>query len=156
MKLAESGESDNGVPVLRKLRAGYALANLMVAVLRNCGDDFSRDNIMRQARSLKGTPIPMLIPGIVANTSASDHAPIEQMQMKRFVDGHWERFGPVRSGIDPGAVSDSFKAIFRYASAKRDLASQLNANTVSLMTGSYGSTYSHLGDLRFGHIGLLS
>ncbi|MGJ4971536.1 ABC transporter substrate-binding protein [Bradyrhizobium sp. HKCCYLRH1073] len=124
---------------------GYALANLMVAVLRNCGDDFSRDNIMRQARSLKGTPIPMLIPGIVANTSASDHAPIEQMQMKRFVDGHWERFGPVRSGIDPGAVSDSFKAIFRYASAKRDLASQLNANTVSLMTGSYGSTYSQMG-----------
>jgi len=124
---------------------GYALANLMVAVLRNCGDDFSRDNIMRQARSLKGTPIPMLIPGIVANTSASDHAPIEQMQMKRFVDGHWERFGPVRSGIDPGAVSDSFKAIFRYASAKRDLGGQLNANTVSLMTGSYGSTYSQMG-----------
>ncbi|CCD90828.1 putative ABC/TRAP transporter component (Periplasmic binding protein-like I) [Bradyrhizobium sp. ORS 375] len=124
---------------------GYALANLMVTVLRNCGDDFSRDNIMKQARSLKGVQLPMLIPGIVANTSASDHAPIEQMQMKRFVGGRWQRFGPVRSGIDPGAVSDSFKAIFRYASAKRDLASQLNANTVSLMTGSYGSTYSQMG-----------
>jgi ABC-type branched-subunit amino acid transport system substrate-binding protein/TRAP-type uncharacterized transport system substrate-binding protein len=124
---------------------GYALANLMVTVLRNCGDDFSRDNIMKQARSLKGTQLPMLIPGIVANTSASDHAPIEQMQMKRFVGGRWQRFGPVRSGIDPGTVSDSFKAIFRYASAKRDLASQLNANTVSLMTGSYGSTYSQMG-----------
>ncbi|MGJ4929801.1 ABC transporter substrate-binding protein [Bradyrhizobium sp. HKCCYLS2038] len=124
---------------------GYALANLMVAVLRNCGDDFSRDNIMKQASSLKGIQLPMLIPGIVASTSASDHAPIEQMQMKRFVGGRWERFGPVRSGIDPGTVSDSFKAIFRYASAKRDLATQLNANTVSLMTGSYGSTYSQMG-----------
>ncbi|WP_316207615.1 ABC transporter substrate-binding protein [Bradyrhizobium sp. SZCCHNR3118] len=140
---------DRYAPSVSKINSlgivGYALANLMVAVLHNCGDDFSRDNIMKQARSLKGTQLPMLIPGIVANTSASDHAPIEQMQMKRFVGGHWERFGPVRSGIDPGAVSDSFKAIFRYASAKRDLAGQLNINTVSLMTGSYGSTYSQMG-----------
>jgi branched-chain amino acid transport system substrate-binding protein len=124
---------------------GYADANLMVAVLKNCGDDLSRENVMKQAASLKGLHVPMLLPGAVINTSASDYAPLEQMQMMRFTDGRWEKFGPVRSGVDPGAVSDSFKTIFRYGTAKRDLATQLNANTVSLMTGSVGSTYSQMG-----------
>jgi branched-chain amino acid transport system substrate-binding protein len=124
---------------------GYAIANIMVTVLRNCGDDLSRENIIRQATSLKSVQLPMLIPGIVVNTSASDHAPIEQMQMMQFTGGRWERFGPVRSGIDAGAVSDSFKTIFRYGAAKRDLANQLNANTVTLMTGAFGSTYAQMG-----------
>jgi branched-chain amino acid transport system substrate-binding protein len=124
---------------------GYAVANLMVDVLKNCGDDLSRDNIMKQAASLKGMQIPMLIPGVVVNTSASDHAPLEQMQMMQFKDGRWERFGPVRSGIDPGAVSDSFTTIFRYGAAKRELADQINANTVTLVTGASGSTYAQMG-----------
>jgi branched-chain amino acid transport system substrate-binding protein len=124
---------------------GYMIANAMVEVLKKCGDDLSRDNLMKQAASLKGLQIPMLVPGVILNTSASDHAPLEQMQMMQFSGGRWERFGPVRSGIDPGAVSDSFKAIFRYGPAKRDLANQLNANTVTLMTGSFGSTYAHMG-----------
>src|ERR1700757_2975788 len=124
---------------------GYAIANIMVDVLRDCGDDLSRDNIMKQAASLKGLQLPMLIPGVVVNTSASDHAPLEQMQMMQFKSGRWERFGPVRSGIDPGAVSDSFKTIFRYGAAKRELADQLNANTVTLMTGAFGSTYGQMG-----------
>ena len=124
---------------------GYAAANLMAEVLRNCGDDLSRDNIMKQAASIKGFHAPMLTPGIFVNTSASDHAPLEQMQMMRFSDGRWTKFGPVRSGIDPGAVSDSFKTIFRYSTAKRDLSNQLNANTISLMTGSFGSTYAQMG-----------
>jgi branched-chain amino acid transport system substrate-binding protein len=88
----------------------------------------------------------MLIPGIVVNTSASDHAPIEQMQMMQFNGGRWNKFGPVRSGIDPGAVSDSFKTIFRYGNTKKnDLANQLNANTLTLMTGAFGSTYAQMG-----------
>jgi ABC-type branched-subunit amino acid transport system substrate-binding protein/TRAP-type uncharacterized transport system substrate-binding protein len=124
---------------------GYAIANLMVDVLRQCGDDLSRDNILRQAASLKGVRVPMLIPGIVINTSASDHAPLEQMQMMQFNGGHWNKFGPVRSGIDPGAVSESFKTIFRYGTAKKDLANQINANTVTLMTGAFGSTYAQMG-----------
>ncbi|HZR87066.1 MAG TPA: ABC transporter substrate-binding protein, partial [Bradyrhizobium sp.] len=124
---------------------GYGFANLMVDVLRKCGDDLSRDNIMKQASSLKGVHIPMLIPGVVVNTSAADHAPLEQMQMMQFRDGHWQRFGPVRSGIDPGAVSDSFKTIFRYGAAKQELAGQINANTVTLMTGAFGSTYAQMG-----------
>jgi branched-chain amino acid transport system substrate-binding protein len=124
---------------------GYTVANLMAEVLRNCGDDLSRDNIMRQAAAIKGFRAPMLIPGIVVNTSASDHAPLEQMQMMRFSNRRWEKFGPVRSGVDPGAVSDSFKTIFRYSTAKRDLSNQLNANTITLMTGSFGSTYAQMG-----------
>jgi TRAP-type uncharacterized transport system substrate-binding protein len=100
---------------------------------------------MRQAASLRGVQIPMLLSGIAVNTSASDFAPLEQMQMMKFTGGKWQRFGPVRSGIDPGAVSDSFKTIFRYNNAKRQLADQLNANTVALMTGSFGSTSAHMG-----------
>ena len=123
----------------------YALARTMVEVLRRSGDDLSRENIMRQAATLKGLQIPMLIPGIAIDTSPSDHAPIEQMQMQRFTGGKWERFGPVRSGIDAGSVSESFKAIFQYGTAKRDLAVKLNTNTVSVMTGSFGSTYAQIG-----------
>jgi TRAP-type uncharacterized transport system substrate-binding protein len=63
----------------------------------------------------------------------------------QFTGGKWHRFGPVRSGIDPGAVSDSFKTIFRYGNAKRQLADQINANTVALMTGAFGSTSAHMG-----------
>lgn len=123
----------------------YVSARTMVEVLKRCADDLSRENIMRQVLSLKGLQIPMLIPGVEINTSPSDHAPLEQMQMTRFTSGRWERYGPVRSGIDPGAVSDSFKSIFRYGTAKRDLANQVNANTVSVVTGSFGSTYAEIG-----------
>ena len=124
---------------------GYLTAKLIMEVLKNCGDDFSRENIMKQSRSIKGFQIPMMVPGILINTSATDHATIEQMRMMRFSNGHWQFFGPVRSGIDPGTVSDSFKTLFKYGTAKRDLATQLNANTVSLMTGSFGSTYAQVG-----------
>jgi branched-chain amino acid transport system substrate-binding protein len=124
---------------------GYAIANAMVEVLKKCGGDLSRENIMRQAASLKGVQIPMLVPGVVANTSATDYAPLEQMQMMQFTGGRWERFGPVRSGIDAGAVSDSFKTIFHYNSAKKALSTQLNANTVTVVTGAIGSTYAEMG-----------
>ncbi|WP_346659810.1 ABC transporter substrate-binding protein [Bradyrhizobium sp. 200] len=131
----------NGQAVL-----GYLVGKLTVEVLKNCGDDLSRENIMRQARLLKGIQLPMMVQGIQINTSPSDHAPIEQMRMMRFTNGQWQHFGPVRSGVDAGAVSESFKTIFKYGTAtKRDLANQLNANTVSLMTGSFGSTYAQVG-----------
>ncbi len=131
----------NGQAVL-----GYLVSKSVVEILKNCGDDLSRENIMRQARSLKGIQLPMMVQGIQINTSPSDHAPIEQMRMMRFTNGQWQHFGPVRSGIDPGAVSDSFKTIFKYGTAtKKDLANQLNANTVSLVTGSFGSTYAQVG-----------
>jgi branched-chain amino acid transport system substrate-binding protein len=124
---------------------GYVIANAMVEVLKMCGNDVSRENIMKQAASLKGVKLPMLVPGIEANTSATDYAPLEQMQMMKFTDGRWVKFGPVRSGIDAGAVSDSFKTIFRYGTAKRTLADQINANTLTLVAGSFGSTSANMG-----------
>ena len=140
-RYAPSISKANGQAVL-----GYLVGKSTVEVLKNCGDDLSRENIMKQARALKSLQLPMMVPGILINTSPSDHAPIEQMRMMRFTNGQWQHFGPVRSGIDPGAVSDSFKTIFRYGTAtKKDLANQLNANTVSLMTGSFGSTYAQVG-----------
>jgi TRAP transporter TAXI family solute receptor len=67
------------------------------------------------------------------------------MVMMRFSEGRWQHIGPVRSGIDPGAVSDSFKAIFRYGSSTRQTAGQQNANTVTMMTGAFGGTYVQIG-----------
>jgi TRAP transporter TAXI family solute receptor len=65
--------------------------------------------------------------------------------MMRFSGERWEPFGPVLSGIDPGAVSEGLRAIFRYGSANHDLAERLNANTVTMMTGAFGGTYEQFG-----------
>jgi branched-chain amino acid transport system substrate-binding protein len=77
---------------------GYSAAQAMVQVLRQCGDDLSRANIMKQAANLKDLELPMLLPGIKINTSANDYFPIKQMQMERFNGSTFELFGPVISG----------------------------------------------------------
>ncbi|HEX2216110.1 MAG TPA: ABC transporter substrate-binding protein [Xanthobacteraceae bacterium] len=77
---------------------GYSVAQSLVQVLKQCGDDLTRANVMKQAANLKDVQLPMLLPGIMLNTSASDFYPIEQMQMMRFNGERWERFGPVISG----------------------------------------------------------
>jgi branched-chain amino acid transport system substrate-binding protein len=93
---------------------GYVSAQALIQVLKQCGDDLTRENIMKQAASLKGRRLGMLLPGIAIDTSAADFAPLEQMLMMRFTGGQWKRFGSVLNGIDPGAVSEGFKAIFKY------------------------------------------
>lgn len=75
----------------------YMAAEALVAVLKQCGDDLTRENVMKQAASLKGLKLPMLLPGITINTAKDDYAPIKQMQMERFNGGSWELFGPVMS-----------------------------------------------------------
>src|SRR3989440_284622 len=60
---------------------GYLNSKLIIEILKNCGDDFSRENIMKQARSIKGLQLPMMVPGIQINTSPYDHATIEQMRI---------------------------------------------------------------------------
>jgi branched-chain amino acid transport system substrate-binding protein len=77
---------------------GYVLAQTLVQVLEQCGDDLTRENVMKQAANLKDLKIPMLLPGIMINTSADDYFPIKQMQMSRFTGERWEQFGPVFSG----------------------------------------------------------
>lgn len=77
---------------------GYATAQTLVEVLKRCGDDLTRANIMKQAASLKDLKVGMLLPGIVINTSATDYYPVKQMQMMRFDGTRWDLFGPVIDG----------------------------------------------------------
>ena len=74
---------------------GYNSAMAMLQVLKQCGDDLSSDNILKQALNLKDLELPMLLPGIKINTSGTDHLPVEQMQMMRFDGKQWVRFGEV-------------------------------------------------------------
>ncbi|MCK1409768.1 ABC transporter substrate-binding protein [Bradyrhizobium sp. 76] len=88
-------------PKANKLDAGvvfgYAAAQTMVKVLQMCGDDLTRDNVMKQAASLKDFEPDTLLPGIKINTAADNFAPIEQLQMMRFKGRKWELFGDVIS-----------------------------------------------------------
>ena len=77
---------------------GYNSAMAMEQVLKQCGDDLSPENILKQALNLKNVPLPMLLPGIMLNTSPTDHMPVEQMQMMRFDGKRWNRFGDILSG----------------------------------------------------------
>jgi len=77
---------------------GYTVAQTLVEVLKNCKDDLTRANVMKQAASLKQLNQPMLLPGITINTSDKDFAPIKQMQMQKFNGERWELFGPVMTG----------------------------------------------------------
>jgi ABC-type branched-subunit amino acid transport system substrate-binding protein len=77
---------------------GYAAAQTMVEVLKQCGDDLTRENIMRQAANLKDVSGDMLLPGIKINTSPDDFFPIEQMQLMKFDGQSWQRFGDVLTG----------------------------------------------------------
>jgi branched-chain amino acid transport system substrate-binding protein len=71
----------------------YNVAILLTHTLKQCGNDLSRENIMRQAASLKNVDLPMLLPGIKVNTSATDFAPIEQEQLAKFDGERWVLFG---------------------------------------------------------------
>jgi branched-chain amino acid transport system substrate-binding protein len=77
---------------------GYSLAQIMSAVLKASGDNLTRENIMKQAASLHDVKLPMLLPGITLSASATDFAPIKQMQLERFDGTTWKLFGEVISG----------------------------------------------------------
>jgi branched-chain amino acid transport system substrate-binding protein len=77
---------------------GFGAAATMIQVLKQCGDDLSRENIMKQAASLKDFPLPMLLPGITINTSADNFSPIRRMQLERFNGESWELFGDLIQG----------------------------------------------------------
>ena len=76
---------------------GYTYAQTMVAVLKACGNNLTRENVMKQAASLHDITMPMLLPGITLSTSATDFAPIKQMQLERFDGTTWKLFGEVIS-----------------------------------------------------------
>ena len=87
----EANRSDNFIVT------GYNVAQTLVQVLRQCGDDLTRDNIMKQAASLSNFRTDNLLPGITINTSPTDFAPIKQVQFRRFKNDRWELFGPILS-----------------------------------------------------------
>src|ERR1700724_2682464 len=74
---------------------GYLTAQTLVQVLKQCGDELTRENVMKQAANLKDLELGMLLPGIKLNTGPNDFFPIEQMQMSRFTGEHSVPFGPV-------------------------------------------------------------
>jgi branched-chain amino acid transport system substrate-binding protein len=80
----------------------YAAAQTMVQVLKQSGDNLTRENVMKQAASLKDFVPDTLIPGIKINTSSTDFAPIEQLKMWRFKKGQWELFGDIISAETGG------------------------------------------------------
>jgi ABC-type branched-subunit amino acid transport system substrate-binding protein len=88
----EGDKLDNGTVV------GYGVAQTLVQVLKQCGDNLTRENVMKQAASLRDFRTEVLLPGIVINTSATDFAPISQLQLMRFTGERWDLFGDVISG----------------------------------------------------------
>jgi ABC-type branched-subunit amino acid transport system substrate-binding protein len=76
---------------------GYAVSQTMVQVLKQAGDNLTRENVMKQAASLRDFAADTLIPGIKVNTSATDFAPIEQLKMMQFKNGKWDLFGDIIS-----------------------------------------------------------
>jgi branched-chain amino acid transport system substrate-binding protein len=77
---------------------GYSVATTLVQALKQCGDDLTRENVMKQAASLKDFRVDTLLPGIKINTSPTDFAPISQLQLMKFKGEKWELFGDVISG----------------------------------------------------------
>jgi len=74
---------------------GYAVAQTMAQVLKQCGDDLTRENVMKQAANLKNYRVDLLLPGIMINTGPDDFAPIQSEQLAKFDGKTWERFGEI-------------------------------------------------------------
>jgi branched-chain amino acid transport system substrate-binding protein len=91
----EANRSDSSVMY------GYTVAQTMVYVLERCGNDLTRTNVMKQAASIKNLELGGFLPGIKINTSATDFAPLSQLQLMRFKGDTWERFGDI-IGADVG------------------------------------------------------
>jgi ABC-type branched-subunit amino acid transport system substrate-binding protein len=77
---------------------GYGVSQTLVQVLKQCGDDLTRENIMKQAANLKDFRTEVLLPGIMINTSPTDFAPISQLQLMKFKGEKWDLFGDIVSG----------------------------------------------------------
>src|SRR3954463_352576 len=92
-KYYPEGDKTNGFTPI-----AYSSAQTLIHVLEMCGDNLTRENIMKQAASMKDFTVPMLLPGIMINTSPTDFFPIEQQQMARFDGKEWKLFGPVLTG----------------------------------------------------------
>ena len=80
-------------PMTATTSTAYAVAQLTVQVLKQCGDNLTRENVMKQAASLKNFQVPLALPGIKINTGPNDFAPFQTMQLVRFDGKSWVPFG---------------------------------------------------------------
>jgi hypothetical protein len=80
-------------PLANEVATAYRTSRLLEIVLERCGNDLTRENVMRQATNLKDVELPLLLPGVKINTSPTDYRPIEQMQLRRFDGQNWIMFG---------------------------------------------------------------
>ena len=76
----------------------YSYAQTVTFVLKACGDNLTRENVMKEAANLHNFALPMLLPGITVSTSPTDFAPVKQMQLEKFDGNTWKLFGNVISG----------------------------------------------------------
>ena len=76
----------------------YGVSTVMLHVLKQCGSDFSRENVMKQATSIRDLEVPVLLPGIRVNTSPTNYHPIRQMQLQKWTGQTWQRFGSILEG----------------------------------------------------------
>jgi hypothetical protein len=74
---------------------GYTVASTLLEVLKKCGDNLTRENIMKQAAGMKGFRVETMLPGISITTGSDDFAPIEAVQLERFNGKQWELFGGI-------------------------------------------------------------
>jgi branched-chain amino acid transport system substrate-binding protein len=81
---------------------GYSTTQLLIYVLKKCGDDLTRANVLKQATNLKNVQLDLALPGIVVNTTPSDYRVNKQLQMMKFNGERWELFGPILE--DTGAA----------------------------------------------------
>jgi branched-chain amino acid transport system substrate-binding protein len=84
------GDAEDGI-----VTYGYQVAQALEYVLRSCGDNLLRENVMRVATHMDHVVLPMLYPGVTATTSPTDYFPLEQFQMFRFTGENWVPFGPI-------------------------------------------------------------
>ena len=81
---------------------GYSTSQLLIHVLQQCGNDLTRENVLKQATSLKNVQLDLALPGIVGNTTPNDYRVNKQLQMMKFNGERWELFGPIME--DTGAA----------------------------------------------------
>ena len=101
-KYYPDGDKDDSYAIF-----GYAAAETLVQVLTQCGDDLSRENIMRQAASLRNYQSPIALPGIAINTGPADFHPIKQMRLVQFDGNAWQPIGDVIESAFASAPNDN-------------------------------------------------
>jgi hypothetical protein len=82
--------------------SGYIIAQGIAQAIKQCGDDLTRENLLKQATTMKGQHFKMMLPGIQLNTSPGDYAPYQSLRMARFEGSSWQLIDDASSGQPPG------------------------------------------------------